>query len=78
MTDLAKLLRVTARGRAVALLPRSVLDTLDHDLATVPVVDAAPARLLLAWPQGTRSPAIAALVRAAREAAGRADTPAHA
>ncbi|GAB3565145.1 LysR family transcriptional regulator [Amycolatopsis endophytica] len=78
VTDLAKLLRVTARGRAVALLPRSVLDTLDHDLATVPVVDAAPARLLLAWPQGTRSPAIAALVRAAREAAGRADTPAHA
>ncbi|NIH85155.1 LysR family transcriptional regulator [Amycolatopsis granulosa] len=69
VTDLAKLLRVTARGRAVAVLPNSVLDTLDHDLVTVPVVDAAPARLLLAWPQGTRSPAVAALVRAAREVA---------
>ncbi|OXM68958.1 MULTISPECIES: LysR family transcriptional regulator [Amycolatopsis] len=69
VTDLAKLLRVTSRGRAIALLPRSVLDTLDHNLVTVPVVDAAPARLLLAWPQGTSSPAVAALARAAREVA---------
>jgi len=66
ITDLTKLLRVTARGRAVGLLPRSVLDSLDHDLVTVPVVDAAPARLLLAWPQGTGSAAVSALVRAAR------------
>ena len=73
VTDLAKLLRVTARGRAIALLPLSVLEGLDHDLVTVPVVDAAPARLLLAWPRGAHSPAISALAGAARVVGGSSD-----
>jgi hypothetical protein len=42
-----------------------------HDLACVPVLDAAPTTVLIAWPQHSRSRAVAAFVRAATAVAAR-------
>jgi len=56
-------------GQVVAVLPRSALDHLHRDLVGVPVLDAPPATTVLAWPEGTQTPALAGLVRAARNVA---------
>jgi len=63
--DLGQLLHLIALGRMVAVLPASVRDQLRDDLVTVPVEDAEPTTLVLAWPEHATSPALAAFVRAA-------------
>jgi len=70
--SLTELLQLVALGRLVALVPRFVTTPLRHDLASVPVTDAEPVTLLLAWPAHSTSPALAALARAAGAASGRA------
>ncbi|WP_163511915.1 LysR family transcriptional regulator [Fodinicola acaciae] len=68
-TEASHLLQVVALGRAVALLPETAGHRLRDDLVGIPVPDAEPARVLLAWPEGSRSPALAAFVRVATEIA---------
>ncbi|BCJ33704.1 LysR family transcriptional regulator [Actinocatenispora thailandica] len=65
--SVAELLQLVALGQAIAVVPRSLAAAmpLRHDVTGVPVVDAAPVTLLLAWPAHTRSPSLAALARAA-------------
>lgn len=63
--SLTELLQLVALGQTVAMVPRFVTTPLRHDLASVPVTDAQPVTLLLAWPAHSTSPAIAALARAA-------------
>ncbi|GAA1863382.1 LysR family transcriptional regulator [Actinomadura bangladeshensis] len=70
--DGGQLMQLIALGRAVAVLPASMRGLLRDDLAAVPVLDAAPSTLVLAWPEASRSPALAAFVRAASAAAGEA------
>lgn len=65
VTDVGQLPQFIALGRAVGLLPASVLIPTRPDVVRVPVEDAPPVTLLLAWPQHSRDPAIAAFVRAA-------------
>jgi DNA-binding transcriptional LysR family regulator len=67
--DAAQLLQLIALGRAVAVLPESTRTHLRDDLVAVPVLDASPSTLLLAWPAGVRSRAVAGFVRAATTAA---------
>ncbi len=70
--DSAELMQLIALGRAVAVLPESVRTQLRRDLVAVPVLDAPRTVLLLAWPAGSRSRSVAALVRTATTvAAGR-------
>ena len=64
-TDPAAALQLVALGRAAVLLPASLQGQLRRDVVCVPVRDAAPSRLLLAWPAQQRSPALAAFVRIA-------------
>ncbi len=66
--SLTELLQLVALGQTVALVPRFVTTPLRHDLACVPVTDAPPVTLLLAWPAHSTSPATAALARAASAA----------
>jgi DNA-binding transcriptional LysR family regulator len=66
--SLTELLQLVALGQTIALVPRFVTTPLRHDLVSVPVTDAQPVTLLLAWPAQSTSPAIAALARAARTA----------
>jgi DNA-binding transcriptional LysR family regulator len=63
--DVGQLMQLIALGRTLALVPRSVLGLLREDLTCVPVLDAEPTTLLLAWPEGSRSRALAAFVRVA-------------
>ena len=48
-------MQLIALGRAVAVAPASVRGHLRNDLACVPVTDAQPTTLVLAWSQGTPS-----------------------
>ncbi|GAB2512066.1 hypothetical protein GCM10027267_05510 [Paramicrobacterium agarici] len=70
--DLGQLLHLIALRRMVAVLPSSISDQLRDDLVAVPVDDAEPTTLVLAWPERATSPALAAFVRAAAAVAGKA------
>ncbi len=70
--DLGQLLHLIALRRMVAVLPSSIRDQLRDDLVAVPVDDAEPTTLVLAWPEHATSPALAAFVRAAAAVAGKA------
>ena len=71
VADAGQLMQLVALGRTVAVVPESVRGHLRRDLVTVPVPDAPPTTVVLAWPEGSRSPAIAGFVRTATEVATR-------
>ncbi|MGW5768733.1 LysR family transcriptional regulator [Streptomyces longwoodensis] len=70
--DLGQLLHLIALRRMVAVLPSSIRSQLRDDLVAVPADDAEPTTLVLAWPEHATSSALAAFVRAAAAAAGKA------
>ncbi|MGV9527448.1 LysR family transcriptional regulator [Streptomyces cellulosae] len=70
--DLGQLLHLIALGRTVAVLPSSIRDQLRDDLVAVPVEDAEPTTLVLAWPEHATSPALGAFVRVAAAVADKA------
>jgi len=64
--DLPQLIKLVELGEVVTLLPESVVARYPRPgIAYLPVPDAPPAVLSIAWPQQSRSTATAALVRAA-------------
>src|SRR5690606_5176461 len=63
--DTGQLAQLITWGHVVALLPESVRAHLPRNLVCVPVPDAPTTTLMLAWPAGSRSPALAAFVHAA-------------
>lgn len=67
--DVGQLLQLVALGQLVAVVPESVRRHARSDVVLVPVLDAPPVALLLAWPERTRSAAVAAFVRASTEVA---------
>ena len=67
--DTGQVTQLVALGRTVAVLPESARLHLRRDLVTVPVLDGSLITLLLAWPEDSRSRALAALVRTATEVA---------
>ncbi|MFC5747346.1 LysR family transcriptional regulator [Actinomadura rugatobispora] len=69
MPEAGHLMQMIALGRVAMLAPESVADHLRRDLVCVPVPDAPAVTVVIAWPERTRSPAVAALVRAAGAAA---------
>jgi DNA-binding transcriptional LysR family regulator len=65
-SDLPEIFRLVELGSIVCFFPASV--TLRYprpEIAYLPVTDLEPATLVVAWPQDSRSPAVAAFVRAA-------------
>ena len=62
-------LQLVALGRAVALLPASLQDQIRRDVVCVRVRDAAPTKLLIAWPSDHRSPLLASFVHTATRVA---------
>ena len=67
-----ELLETVALNQAVAFLPASTAARNSRaDLVYRPVTDLSPSIVAVAWQQGSRSPAIAAFVRAAVEIAER-------
>ncbi len=71
IAESGQLMHLVALGRAVAVVPESIRANLRHDVVGVPVADAPPTTLVLAWPRDARSRALATFVRAAAEAARR-------
>jgi hypothetical protein len=67
--DSGELMELIALGRLVAVLPDSVRGRLRAGLLCVPVLDAPPTTLVLAWPERSRSLAVAAFIRVATDVA---------
>jgi len=65
IADVLQLLHMITVGRMIAMLPRSLVDPLSADLVCVPVTDAPPSRLVLAWNEQDRRPLVASFVAAA-------------
>ncbi|WP_432831585.1 LysR family transcriptional regulator [Dactylosporangium sp. CA-092794] len=66
--DLPQLIKLVELGEMVTLLPESVVERYPRPgVVYRPVPDAPPAVLVIAWPQQSRSRAVAALVRAATD-----------
>jgi DNA-binding transcriptional LysR family regulator len=65
ITDVAELVPLVRIGRAVAVLPRSLMTPKPAGVACVPVEDAAPSRIVIARNQDDHRGAVLALVRAA-------------
>ncbi|GAA3434541.1 LysR family transcriptional regulator [Kutzneria kofuensis] len=65
MRDSAQVMQLIALGRMVAVLPESVRANLRAELVAIPVLDGQPTSVVLAWPERSRSRAVAAFVRAA-------------
>jgi DNA-binding transcriptional LysR family regulator len=57
-------------GRTIALLPHSLVAPTPPGLVCIPVTDAPPSRLVIAWSQLDRRPLVAAFVAAAVAAGG--------
>ena len=60
-----QLLQLIGLGRALAVLPESVVSQLRDGHAVVPVTDALPVTTVIAWPPQSTALALAALVRTA-------------
>jgi len=78
VADMSQLTHLITLGRAIALLPPSALGPPHPDLIRVPVTDAPPSSLVLAWPRAANSPAVEAFARCAVAAAVSAGPPASA
>jgi DNA-binding transcriptional LysR family regulator len=68
VADMAQLTQLIALGRVIAILPPSAAGAPHPDLVYVPVTDAQPSSLVLAWLKSNRSALVEAFVRAATEA----------
>jgi len=72
VSDLAQLLEVIALGQAIAFLPASTARRHPRDdVIYRPVADLSPSTIAISWPDGCRSPAVAAFVAAATDIAAR-------
>ena len=65
VADVLQLLHMVTLGRVVAVLPRSLVEPLSADLVCIPVTDAPPSHLVLAWNERDHRPLVASFVAAA-------------
>ncbi len=70
VADAAQLFHLIALNRMIAVLPRSLVEPVPAGLACVPISDAPPSRLTLAWNSRDRRPLVASFVSAALAASG--------
>ncbi|MFF3271983.1 LysR family transcriptional regulator [Streptomyces chrestomyceticus] len=65
VADVTQLLHMITAGRMIGVLPRSLVEPVPAGLVCVPVTDAPPSRLVLAWNAQDRRPMVASFVAAA-------------
>ncbi|WP_435137205.1 LysR family transcriptional regulator [Actinacidiphila sp. bgisy144] len=65
IADVPQLVQMILLGRTIAVLPRSLVGPVYPGLVCVPVVDAPPSRLVVAWSQLDQRPLVASFVAAA-------------
>jgi DNA-binding transcriptional LysR family regulator len=71
VADLAQMKHLIVLGRTIAVLARSAVGEVGPELVCVPVRDAVPSTLVVAWPPNHSSRHVAAFVRAATTVAAR-------
>ncbi|GAA5112760.1 LysR family transcriptional regulator [Pseudonocardia adelaidensis] len=71
VADMTQLAQLVALGRTIAVLPRSVAEPFGPDLVRVPVADAIPSTLVVAWPPASPVRHVATFVRVATTVAAR-------
>lgn len=71
VADVVQMLQMITVSRMIGMLPRSLVAPPPAGLVCVPVADAPPSSLVLAWHARERRPLVAAFAAAAREAAAR-------
>jgi DNA-binding transcriptional LysR family regulator len=65
VTDVLQMFHLITVSRMIAVLPRSLVEPVPAGLVCVPVIDAPPSRLVLAWNEQDRRPLVASFVAAA-------------
>jgi DNA-binding transcriptional LysR family regulator len=65
VADVVQMMHMITVGRMIAVLPRSLVEHLPSGLRCVPVADAPPSRLVLAWNEQDRRPMVTSFVTAA-------------
>ncbi|MCQ6248457.1 LysR family transcriptional regulator [Streptomyces samsunensis] len=65
VADVVQLLHMITVSRMIGILPRSLVEPVPAGLVCVPVTDAPPSRLVLAWNEEDRRPLVASFVAAA-------------
>ncbi|MFJ4650589.1 LysR family transcriptional regulator [Nocardia sp. NPDC088792] len=66
VADVVQLLHMIAVGRMIGVLPRSLVDPAPPGLVCLPVIDAPPSHLVLAWNEQDHRPLVTSFVAAAR------------
>lgn len=64
VADVVQLLHMITVSRMIGVLPRSLVEPVPADLVSIPVTDAPPSRLVLAWNEEDRRPLVASFVAA--------------
>ncbi|WP_433173410.1 LysR family transcriptional regulator [Actinoallomurus sp. CA-150999] len=65
VTDVIQLFHMITTSRMIGVLPRSLVELAPDGLVLIPVADAPPSRLVLAWNEQDRRPLVASFVAAA-------------
>ncbi|GLY89978.1 LysR family transcriptional regulator [Actinoallomurus iriomotensis] len=65
VADVVQMLHMITVSRMIGVLPRSLVEPVPAGLVCVPVTDAPPSRLVLAWNERDRRPLVASFVAAA-------------
>ena len=69
VVDVVQMLQMISVGRMIGVLPRSLVAPIPTGIVCVPVADAPPSSLVIAWNEHDRRPALASFVSAAVRAA---------
>jgi DNA-binding transcriptional LysR family regulator len=64
VSDVVQMLQMITVNRMIGILPRSLVDPVPPGLVCIPVSDAPPSRLVLAWNEQDRRPLVASFVAA--------------
>ncbi|MBJ3806806.1 LysR family transcriptional regulator [Streptomyces flavofungini] len=65
VADVTQMIHLITLGRMIAVLPRSLVEPVPAGIVCVPVTDASPSTLVIAWSERDRRPLVASFVAAA-------------
>ncbi|HEX3962073.1 MAG TPA: LysR family transcriptional regulator [Trebonia sp.] len=65
IVDVPQMIQMVTLGRTIAILPRSLIGPVPSGIVCIPVTDAPPSRLAIAWSQLNRRSLVASFVEAA-------------
>ena len=68
VSDVVQMMHMISVNRMIAILPRSLVESTPADLVRIPVSDAPPSHLVLAWNELDHRPSVESFVAAALEA----------